>query len=297
MWFAGLVLLTCCTALNGACAEQGNGESPSVETTPQRSAIPAPRDVGAPSQDAQKMASGVAMKVLTPGKGPEHPAGNDCVRARFTAWKRDGSLFSTSGTHDETVVQCLNTMIPGVVEAFEKMSPGEKRRVWVPASLTFGKKHRHGGGFDRMALDEEPSPNVDLTFDIELVQIVKAPATPADLHAPPKTAVRSPSGLALLVLKKGSGSHHPSTTSQVTLHYSGWTSDGKLFESTVMGGHPALYLVGSTLPGWQEALVQMVVGEKIRLWIPAALAYGEKPVNNMSPAGDLVYDIELLAVQ
>lgn len=194
-------------------------------------------------------------------------------------------------------MQCLNTMVPGLVEAFEKMTPGERRRVWVPATLAFGKKHRHGGGFDRMSLDEEPAPDVDVTFDVELVEIIRAPSTPADLHTPPDRAVKSASGLALLVLKNGDGRQHPAMTSQVTLHYSGWTSDGKLFESTVMSGHPAVYLVGNTLPGWQEALVQMVVGEKARLWVPASLAYGERPVNNMSPAGDLVFDLELLAIQ
>ena len=145
-WFAVSVSLVCCAALTGARAQQGNGESPSVHNTPQRSAVPAPADVAAPPPGSQKTASGIFMKVLTPGKGTEHAAGNDCLRARFTAWKRDGSLFSTSGVHQETVVQCLNTMIPGLVEAFEKMAPGEKRRVWVPASLAFGKKHRHGGG-------------------------------------------------------------------------------------------------------------------------------------------------------
>lgn len=296
-WFAAFIFVACCMAPNGAPAQQGSGESQSVEKSPQRSAVPAPPDVAAPSPGSQKTASGVAMKILTPGDGTEHPVENDCIRARFTAWKRDGSLFSTSGLHEETVVQCLNTMVPGVAEAFKKMVAGGKRRVWVPANLTFVKKHRHGGGFDRMAMDEEPSPNVDLTFDIELVQIIKAPTTPADLSAPPKSAVRTPSGLAFRILKSADGTQHPSMTSQVTLHFSGWTRDGTLFESTVMGGHPAIFLVGNTLPGWQEGLAHMVVGEKMRLWVPAALAYGDKPVNNMSPAGDLVYDIELLGMQ
>ena len=61
--------------------------------------------------------------------------------------------------------------------------------------------------------------------------------------------------------------------------------------------HPAVFLLGTTLAGWREGLEYMVAGEKARLWIPAALAYGEHPVDKMVPAGDLVYDIELVAIQ
>lgn len=235
------------------------------------------------------------MKVLVTGRGVEHPQENDCLRVRFTGWKRDGSLFSTSGVHGETLVQCLNSAMPGIAEALKTMVAGEKLRVWIPASLTFGKKHHRGR--TRMDLDDEPPPNVDLTFDVELVDLLKAPPVPTDLDVPSGSAVKTRSGLAFQILKNGAGTQHPSMTSQVTLQYSGWTSDGKLFESTVMGRHPAIFLVGTTLPAWREVLPQMVTGEKLRLWVPAALAYGEKPVNHMNPAGNLVYDIELVAFQ
>jgi peptidylprolyl isomerase len=51
------------------------------------------------------------------------------------------------------------------------------------------------------------------------------------------------------------------------------------------------------MAGFREALTNMVPGEKARFWIPAALAYGDNPANRFNPAGDLVYEIELLAVQ
>ncbi len=109
--------------------------------------------------------------------------------------------------------------------------------------------------------------------------------------------MRMPSGLAILVLKPGAGTQHPSAGSRVTLNYTGWTADGDLFESTVTSGHPASFQLGTALAGWREGLKYMVAGEKARLWIPAALAYGEHPANKMVPAGDLVYDIELLGFQ
>jgi peptidylprolyl isomerase len=100
--------------------------------------------------------------------------------------------------------------------------------------------------------------------------------------------------VAIEILTPGTGSNHPNANSQVTLNYSGWTTDGKLFESTIMAGHPAVVLLGTALAGWREALPRMLPGEKARIWIPAALAYGNKPLERMVPAGDLVYDIELI---
>jgi len=288
-------VIMCSVGLQVSWAQQQPPTSPTAGGSSPHLMLSPPPDVASPSPSALKTASGIFMKVLASGYGSEHPVENDCVRVRFTAWKRDGSLFSTSGIHGESIVQCINNLIPGAAEALGMMVTGEKRRVWVPASLTFGRKHHHRS--DRMALDEEPPPNTDLTFDVELLEVMKAPPTPADLKTPPEDAVKTASGVAFRVLKSGAGAAHPSMTSQVTLHFSGWTSDGNLFESTMISGHPAIFQVGSTPPGWREALQHMVVGEKVRLWIPASLAYGEKPVNHMNPAGNLVYDIELLASQ
>ena len=296
-WFIiSAAAIFCGVAAKPSYAQQENGTTQIQANLLQHAVLPPPPDVAAPASTstAGKTTSGAFLKVLAPGNGIEHPAENDCVRVRFTGWKRDGSLFSTSGIHGESRVQCINSAMPGIVEALETMVTGEKLRVWLPASLTFGKKHHRG--HSRMDLDDEPPPNVDLTFDVELVELMKAPPVPADLNAPAPNAVKMPSGLAFQVLKSGTGTQHPSMTSQVTLHYSGWTSDGK-FESTVMGGHPAIFHVGTTLPAWREVLPQMVLGEKLRLWVPAALAYGDRPVSHMDPAGNLVYDIELLALQ
>jgi peptidylprolyl isomerase len=174
------------------------------------------------------------------------------------------------------------------------MTPGEKRRIWVPEELAFVMHVAHHG---TKMLHEERPPKVDLTFDVELVRILKAAQRPLNLKAPPRDAFRTPLGVAILVLQAGPGKKHPSPGSRVTLNYSGWTVGGQLFESTVTSGHPAIFFMGTTLPGWREGLQYMVAGEKARLWIPAGLAYGDRPVDKMVPAGDLVYDIELVDFQ
>jgi peptidylprolyl isomerase len=197
-----------------------------------KSLIPAPPDVNAPASDAQLTESRVTMKVLRPGTGIEHPAGNDCPILAFTAWKRDGTLFATSKSMGGSAVQCLSTAIMGVAETLKLMVVGEKRRIWVPADLTYVEGHHHA---QKRPEDEKP-PNLDLTFDLELVGVMKAPVTPTDLIASPEDAIKTPSGLAYKVLEPGTGAEHPSMKSHAKLHFSGWTSTGRLIETTVPDG-------------------------------------------------------------
>lgn len=119
--------------------------------------------------------------------------------------------------------------------------------------------------------------------------------TPADLASAPAEAQVTPSGLASKVLANGSGSARPKSTDLVTVHYSGWTTDGKLFDSSVNRGQPATFPLNGVIAGWTEGLQLMVEGEKRRFWIPAKMAYGENPPSGY-PAGTLVFDVELIKI-
>ncbi len=293
--FRAICLFSCLIVLSSIVSNvfaQQSANQP-VEVTRTGRVITAPPDVAAAPPDAQVTPSGLAMKVLQPGTDTEHPVANDCVTVSFIAWKTDGTLFSTSTTMNDADVLCLNDSIMGIAEALQQMVVGEKRRLWIPEDLTFHEGHHH---VQRRPEDEEP-PHKDLTFDLQLLSILKAPPTPQDLTQAPPNATRTSSGLAYLVLKPGTGTLHPSVTSKVMAHFTAWRSDGRIFETTVMTNHPALVTVASAPLGLREAIDSMVVGEKARFWIPAALAFGEKPSNRFNPPGDLVYEIELLSVQ
>jgi len=286
----GLLIAVCLLASDIVFAHQSSGPT---EVTRTGRVITAPSDVAAAPPDAQVMPSGLAMKVLESGTGSEHPVSNDCVTVSFIAWKMDGSLFSTSTTMNDADVLCLNASIMGISEALQQMVVGEKRRLWIPEDLTFHEGHHH---VQRRPEDEEP-PHKDLTFDLQLLSILKAPPTPENLTQAPATATKTSSGLAYVVLKPGTGTVHPSATSKVMAHFTSWRSDGRIFETTVMTNHPALVSVASVPTGWREAITSMVPGEKARFWIPAALAFGEKPANRFNPPGDLVCEIELISVE
>ena len=121
------------------------------------------------------------------------------------------------------------------------------------------------------------------------------PETPADVAAAPADAEKTDSGLASKLLEKGKGETKPKATDSVTVHYSGWTTDGKLFDSSVKRGQPATFPLNGVIPGWTEGLQLMVEGEKRRFWIPAKMAYGENPPAGY-PAGVLVFDVELIKI-
>ena len=76
------------------------------------------------------------------------------------------------------------------------------------------------------------------------------------------------SGLASKVIKPGTGTVHPDAWDKVTVHYSGWTTDGKMFDSSSKRGKPATFPLTGVIKGWTEGVQLMVIGEKTRFWIP-----------------------------
>ena len=130
------------------------------------------------------------------------------------------------------------------------------------------------------------------------------PATippPADVAAPPADALRTESGLASRVLSIGFSNVRPGPGSSVRVHYTGWTPDGEMFDSSVLRGQPSEFQVDAVIAGWTEGLQLMVEGEKRRFWIPGHLAYDNLPPPPPGmpepPKGMLVFDVELLQVR
>jgi FKBP-type peptidyl-prolyl cis-trans isomerase len=115
---------------------------------------------------------------------------------------------------------------------------------------------------------------------------------PPDVAAPPADAEVRSSGLATKVLKEGTGDERPWTHDKVVVHYTGWTTDGRMFDSSVDRGQPATFGVDQVVPGWSEGVMLMVEGETRRMWIPEALAYKGK-----APKGMLVFDVTLIKIK
>jgi len=241
-----------------------------------QSAPAAPPDVAAPPADAAKTPSGLATKVLARGTGKDHPSKDDVVMIQYTGWKTDGTMFDSSVGKGKPAIFGVSRVIAGFSEGLQLMVAGEKRRLWIPESLAYRGQRE---------------PKGTLVFDVELIDIPSHP--PADVKAPPADAKKTASGLAYKVLKEGVGGRHPRSSGSVTVNYTGWTTDGKMFDSSVVHGEPATFQVDGVIPGWTEGLQLMYEGEKTRFWIPEDLAYKGKS----APYGMLVFDVELLKIQ
>lgn len=133
---------------------------------------------------------------------------------------------------------------------------------------------------------------IALTATLASAQTMKMIPPPSDVAAPPKDAAKTRSGLATKVITPGNSKTHPRATDNVTVHYTGWTTDGKMFDSSVARGEPATFPLDRVIAGWTEGVQLMVPGEKRRLWIPEDLAY-----RGRDPKGMLVFDVELLKIQ
>jgi peptidylprolyl isomerase len=175
-------------------------------------------------------------------------------------------------------------MIAGFTEGLQLMNVGDKMRFWIPKQLAY-EGATHG-------------PRGMLVFDVELISLERVPEPPAvpnDVAAPPKTAKKTKAGVAFKILTKGKGKAHPTPSDSVTVHYTGWTTDGKMFDSSVPRGEPSTFGVSAVIPGWTDGLQQMVEGDTARFWIPADLAYGNSTQVGV-PKGMLVFDVSLLEI-
>ena len=278
-----LLPMACVVAAIAGAAAQANNQTP-LPPAPQSAALAfaPPPDLTMPPADAVKSGSGLISKVIKPGDSTEKPTPNDVVTVQYTGWSSDGRMFDSTISRNAPSTFPLNRAMAGWKECVGLMALHETRRCWVPESLSWkGQAGR---------------PKGTVVFDIELLDTRLSPTVaPPDVKEPPADAKKTPGGVSYKVLRPGTGTRHPTAFSKVTVHYSGWTTDGKLFDSSVARGMPStLDLGGGVIRGWTEGVPQMVEGERTRFWIPQDLAYkGEAG----SPRGMLVFDIDLIKIE
>ena len=255
-----------------AAAKPGAAASSDPEITP-------PMDVSAPPDDAIETESGLAYAVLAQGTPDSKPGPSDTVHVHFSVWRTSGELLFSTSTDGAPQKVPLSQMPPGWIEVLEAMDVGEKRLVWMPPEL---------------APQADPAaPDEVLAYAIELADVTRAEPVPEDVAAPPADAKKTAKGVSYKVLRPGTGKVHPRADQTVEVHYTGWTTDGEMFDSSVARGQPARFPLSGVIPGWTDGLQTMVVGEKTRFWIPEELAYKGR---SGAPQGMLVFDVELLSI-
>ncbi len=107
------------------------------------------------------------------------------------------------------------------------------------------------------------------------------------------------SGLKYVILKPGAG-QMPKSGQKVNVHYSGWLTNGDMFDSSVDRGKPFSFVLGQgrVIKGWDEGVALMKVGEKRLLIIPPELGYGANGAGGVIPGNaTLLFEVELLGIE
>lgn len=259
-------LLFFCLGLGGGAATWADGLAPSAE------------ELKNPPADAERLASGLVTKVMVPGTGDKFPDPNDLVAVHFIGWTPDGEEFRNSYAADKHGVFNLEQVFPGWAEGIRMMVVGERRRLWIPEHL--GPQNPRSG---------PPGASI---FDVELLGIKDVPNPPGPLNKPLE-GTDDVFGVKTKLLEPGQGETHPDFDSVALLHYSVWTSDGKIFDSTLTRGRTTAFPLDKIMPAFSEAIQLMVEGEKRYIWVPEDLAKGQWPGN---PQGDLTFEVTLVKI-
>lgn len=112
------------------------------------------------------------------------------------------------------------------------------------------------------------------------------------------TPAAKPAMVAAPAAAPNTGTVHPKLTDTVTANYTVWKGNGEFLETSCAGGKcdPATFPLDKLIPGWQEMIPMMTVGEKVQLWLTADLAYGDPPRKPNRPAGPLTFEIEMIDI-
>jgi len=255
-----------------------------------RAEPPPARDVPEAPQprpdDITETASGLQYFDLEVGDGAA-PSEGDLVQVDYTGWLEDGTMFDSSFKRPDPFAFPLGKgrVIKGWDEGVASMKVGGKRQLIIPGDLAYGAKGRPG----------RIPPNATLVFEVELLDILKVPDAPIEVSDYEETE----SGLKYHVIEEGTGPS-PEPEQRVSVHYTGWLTDGTRFDSSLERGRPITFALGTghVIKGWDEGVGMMKVGGKRQLYIPYALAYGEQGrPPTIPPKSDLIFQVELVGVQ
>ncbi len=260
---------------------QGDTNVYEVEVVDIRAAPEIPADVAGPPPNAKQTKSGIKYVEVRPGTGKEKITQGDEVTFDFTAWTADGRMIETTELKKRPLTSPTFRQPPPAEDVLTNMVAGQRVRFWADAKL--------------MKRDSDKGL---LCYEIDVVTIRKAksppPPAPSDVAKPPADAKKSPKGVFYKVLKQGKGGPHPTPDDTVRVNYTGWSTAGRMFDSSVIKGEPTEFNLRGVIAGWTDGIPLMSVGDKFRFWVPDELAYKGQPDR---PQGMLVFDIELVEIK
>ena len=242
--------------------------------------------------DLKEAAAGVKYRDVKTGAGEPCPEGAE-VKIHYTGWLTDGTVFDPTTERGQPTTFKLKGLIKGWQEGIPGMKPGGIRKLVISPEKGYGKD----------AKGKIPG-NSTLIFEVELLEC----SAPKNVTAGPGKPMSDGSdggtadpglkdiggGLKTRDLKEGTGDPVKEGTT-VLAHYTGWTVDGNVFDSSHKRGEPTSFSLNEVVQGWGRGIPGMKPGGVRKLVIPAALGYGEKGRGkDIPPNATLVFEVELI---
>ncbi len=248
--------------------------------------IRAPEQYAVEEKEVVETQSGLKYAIVEKGDGVKLQNGMR-VKVHYSGYFEDMTMFDSSHERQQPIEITLGRgmVIRGWDEGLGYLNVGDKARLWIPYQLAYGVQGRG-----------PIPPRSNLIFDVEVLEAVEIPgATPFNTAG--KDTLETESGIRYIIIEEGTGDK-PERGSIVNVHYSGYLTDGTLFDSSVERGQPFRFVIGQgqVIPGWDEGVALMRAGAKYRLIIPAELGYGERGAGPIPPNSELIFDIELLEI-
>lgn len=232
-----------------------------------------------------KTKSGLEYTITEKGTGKK-PQKGDKISVHYTGKLTNDTVFDSSvkrGVPFEFRVG-EGMVVKGWDEAFLLLQEGDKATIKFGPDLGYGDK------------DNGPIPaNSTLIFDVEFLKITQEAIKPFVIAA--KDTIKTPSGLKYAIVKQNK-TGETTTGKKVTVNYSGFLKDGKMFDSSLDRNQPLVVDIGKgkLFAGLDEAIGLMRKGEKGRFIIPSALAFGERGGGPVPPNSDIIMDLEVVEV-
>ena len=219
------------------------------------------------------------------GASPEY---YDTVLVNFTATSLDGTEIASNADLGEpsSFIKGDPSLIYGINETLALMKEGGSSSSLIPSTLAFGANKY-----------ENMDAYTTLIYDSELVEI--KPGIPVEPYNTEGLSMNTTlTGLQYYVIED-TDQLKVQTGSLVKVHYTGYLNDGTIFDSSMKRGEPSEFFIGTgrVIPGWDEGIVFMNIGEKFRFIIPSGLGYGEQGVFPVIPPYEtLTFDVELIDI-
>jgi peptidylprolyl isomerase len=246
--------------------------------------------------DLKEATAGVKYRDLKEGVGEACPAGAG-VKMHYTGWKENGEVFDSTREGPKATGQPADFKLKGLIKGWQEGIPGMKkggvRKLVIAPEKGYGTA---GTG---------PLVGHTLIFEVELVDfsaqknVVTGPGQPMPFDNS-NGGTDDPGlkdigdGMKIRDLKEGSG-EPVKEGATVTIHYTGWTVDGNVFDSSRPRGKPNTWPLGELVKGWQRGIPGMKPGGVRKLVVPAALGYGDDGSGEKIPGGaTLIFEVELV---